>query len=91
VAVAVDTGSRELCCSSVCLAAMCMQMLRSVQSGLPGTLRSIGLVCVLPRSQNLLEDSLPLAAINQKMPLAGSITMRSGGSGSVQRATELNM
>jgi hypothetical protein len=89
VAVAVDTGSRELCCSSVCLAAMCMQMLRSVQSGLPGTLRSIGLVCVLPR--NLLEDSLPLAAINQKMPLAGSITMRSGGSGSVQRATELNM
>ena len=89
MAVAVDTGSRELCCSSVCLAAMCMQMLRSVQSGLPGTLRSIGLVCVLPR--NLLEDSLPLAAINQKMPLAGSITMRSGGSGSVQRATELNM
>jgi hypothetical protein len=83
VAVAV------VCCSSVCLVAMCMQMLRSVQSGLPGTLRSIGLDCVLPR--NLLEDSLPLAAINQKMPLAGSITMRSGGSGSVQRATELNM
>jgi hypothetical protein len=40
-------------------------------SRLPGTLRSIGLVCVLPGSQNLLEDSLPLAAINQKMPLAG--------------------